>query len=299
MRPHVVLAAGLALACAGAASPGASAVAGPSGQIVFTRGDDLYVTTADGRSVRLLTRAARQAAVSADGRRIAFVRDGSIWVMGRDASRQKRITFSHRDSTPAWAPDGRTIYFSREVEGKDDLGGYEFAWPLFRMSHEGSRIRQVTRPPASSHGVCDESPSVSPDGRIVAYASIAECDRGSDPSIEAVDRAGKPVALAGYDLRTAGFDPAWSPAGRVLAFASVDEYGAPNGIVTASPGSRARRMYRRTASDPAWSPDGLWMAFVRGVGRGRIWLVGQDGTGLRRLSSRRYDADPVWLPAVP
>jgi Tol biopolymer transport system component len=283
----------------GVSSGASEQSASPGASIVFARGADLWVTSPTGTNVRRLVRDAGQPAVSSDGRRIAFVRAKSIWAMRRDGSGQTRLTSGHEDWTPSWSADGRTIYFSRQVEGKDTFGGYEFAWPLYRMASDGSDVRQLTRPTPSDHGVCHESPSVSSDRRIVAYTSIGECDRGLDVSISAIDPTGRPVALKGYDMGDAGFDPAWSPLGRDLAFATVDDYGSSSGIGIASPSARARRVYRRSASDPAWSPDGALIAFVRGVGRGTIWLVRRDGTGLRRVSSRRYDANPAWLPSTP
>lgn len=293
------LVATLALASAIGGSATASPEQVPDGRIVFVRDGNLYTTSADGREVTRLARSATQPAVSRDGQRIAFVRAKSIWVMKRDSSKQTRLTSGHEDWTPAWSPDGSTIYFSRLAEGKDKYGDYEFAWSLFRMRSDGSGVRQLTRPPASDHGVCDESPSVSPDGRVIAYAVIDECDRGYAAGISAVSALGRPVNLDGFDLTTARFDPAWAPVGRTLAFATISDLEEPNGIGVAPHGSPARRVYRRAASDPAWSPDGRWMAFVRGVGRGTIWLVRRDGSGLRRVSSRRYDADPAWLPAAP
>ncbi len=294
----IVLAATLALANASGGSASASSEQMPSGRIVFARGDHLYVTSTDGREVTRLTRNATQPAVSRDGERIAFVRAKSIWVMQRDGSEQTRLTSGHEDWTPAWSPDASTIYFGRLAEGKDKYGGYEFASALFRMGSNGSGLRQLTRPPASSHGVCDESPSVSPDGRVIAFASILECDRGNDPLISAIDPTGRPVSLRAYDDVRDGFDPEWAPAGKRIAFAITGEFGQSTGISIAAPGSQAKRVYKRAASDPAWSPDGAWVAFVRGVGEGTIWLVRPDGSGLRRVSSRRYDADPAWLPAT-
>jgi dipeptidyl aminopeptidase/acylaminoacyl peptidase len=51
--------------------------------------------------------------------------------------------------------------------------------------------------------------------------------------------------------------------------------------------------------EPAWSPDGGEIAFVRGDARGTgLFLVHQDGTGLRKLSDivgGGYDA-PAWSP---
>ena len=217
--------------------------------------------------------------------------------MQRDSSGQTRLTSGHEDWTPTWSPDGSTIYFSRVVEGKDKLGSYAFAWPLFRMRSDGSGSRQLTRPPASDHGVCHESPSVSPDGRVIAFADFGECDRGIDVGISAIDPTGRPVPLTAYDDVAGGFDPAWAPVGRRIAFATTgdDEQSTGIGIARAD---RRNVMHRRPASAPAWSPDGAWIAFVRGVGKGAIWLVRPDGSGLRRLSSRRYDADPAWLPAT-
>ena len=288
----------LALATAVGDAASARAKQAPSGELVFVRGDHLYIGSAEGRRVRRLTDNATDPAVSRDGRRIAFVRGESIWVMQRDGSAQTRVTMEHRDSTPTWSPDGRTIYFSR-FEGKDAQYGYEYAWALFRMGPDGSGLRQLTRPSSSDHGVCHDSPSVSADGRVIAYAYFGECDHGFDIVVEAIDPTGKAVPLARYDgLVRGGFDPAWAPAGQRIAVATLGADEQSIGIAVGSPSSQARRIYRRAASDPAWSPDGSWIAFVRGVGRGTIWLVRSDGTGLRRFSSRRYDADPAWLPAT-
>ena len=298
VRPLIALLAGVALATVNGDSASASSEQVPNGRIVFVRGDDLYLTSADGREVARLTRNAEQPAVSRDGQRIAFVRDTSIWVMQRDGSAQIRLTSGHEDWTPAWSPDGSTIYFSRVVEGKDKYGSYAFAWPLFRMRADGSGLRQLTRPEAWDHGVCHESPSASPDARVIAYAIFGECDRGYDVGISAIDPTGRRVPLAAFDDVGGGFDPAWAPVGKRIAFATTGDDESSTGIAIASAGLRAKRVYNRAATDPAWSPDGSWLAFVRGVGHGTIWLLRSDGTGLRRVSSRRYDADPAWLPAT-
>jgi Tol biopolymer transport system component len=297
LRSFALLLPALALATAGGESASARSEQTPSARIVFVRGGDLYVTTPDGREVKSLARNATAPAVTRDGQRIAFVRRESIWVMQRDGSGQTRLTSGHRDETPAWSPDGSTLYFSRFL-GKDGAYGYVYAFALFRMHADGSALRQLTRPPSADHGVCHDSPSVSADGRIIAYAYFGDCDHGVDIDIDAIDPAGRPVQLTAYDDVGGGFDPAWAPVGKRIAFVSTGDFEQSIGIAVASPGSPARRIYRRAATDPAWSPNGSWIAFVRGVSRGSIWLVRADGSGLRRLSSRRYDADPAWLPTI-
>jgi dipeptidyl aminopeptidase/acylaminoacyl peptidase len=57
-------------------------------------------------------------------------------------------------------------------------------------------------------------------------------------------------------------------------------------------------------SDPQVSPDGKWIVFVlretdlqANKGRTDLWLVGTDGTGLRRLTSHpEGDSNPRWTP---
>jgi Tol biopolymer transport system component len=289
-------------ASAGVAPASPSAL--PSDQLLFVRGPDLYVAASDGTRIRRLARNAREPAVSPDARRIAFMRrDGnwksSLWVMNRNGSQRSRLTTGHRDFSPAWSPDGRFLYFTRIIEGKDEYGGYEFAAPIFRMRADGTEVEQITHPTASDHGECDDSPAPAPDGTIIAYATIGECDRGNEPSLWAVDLIGIDVPLTGFDIRNGGFDPSWSPDGARLAFAAVGEWGSSVGIEVATGGERrARRVYKRPASRPSWSSSGEWLALVRGVGRGQIWLVRHDGSDLRRFSRRPNDADPAWLRPV-
>ncbi|MHC4602459.1 MAG: dipeptidyl-peptidase 5 [Planctomycetota bacterium] len=57
-------------------------------------------------------------------------------------------------------------------------------------------------------------------------------------------------------------------------------------------------------SEPQVSPDGRWIVFVlretdleANVGRTDLWLIGTDGTGLRRLTSHPLkDFNPCWAP---
>jgi len=219
--------------------------------------------------------------------------------MNRDGSGQTRLTRGAEAISPAWSPDGETIYFSRYVLKNDERGDFVgYAWAIFRMRADGSEMRQLTHPQPADHGTCHTSPAPSRDGRVITYESIGDCDRGYDASIEAIDDSGREVSLAPLAVN-AGFDPAWSPDGRFLAFASVNESEASTGIkLASSDGSKARRLYRGgPASGPAWSPDGKWVAFSTD---GKVWLVRRDGSGLRRvLKTGVWRSDPAWLPVIP
>ena len=98
-----------------------------------------------------------------------------------------------------------------------------------------------------------------------------------------------------------GSEPAYSPNGRMVAYAGPD---SRKGIWLAGPDcrwpkrsgpapcSRLRRLTRGDDSSPAWSPTGKRITFVRGLyDRDRIYTVGANGGGLRFLARGRA---PDW-----
>jgi TolB protein len=95
-------------------------------------------------------------------------------------------------------------------------------------------------------------------------------------------------------LRRGGYYPAWSPAGRKIAFNSGD--GASLYVINAT-GSGERRL--AGGQQPAWSPDGRRIAFTRYVGLARygVWVINADGTGRKRLAALEA-YDPVWSPTA-
>jgi Tol biopolymer transport system component len=74
----------------------------------------------------------------------------------------------------------------------------------------------------------------------------------------------------------------------------------PGVYVANRDGSAMRRVTPRrmeAAIEPAWSPDAAWIAFV---GRGDLYVIRPDGTGLRRLTRTKADEfSPAWQPRMP
>jgi TolB protein len=90
-------------------------------------------------------------------------------------------------------------------------------------------------------------------------------------------------------------DPAFSPDGRTIAFASSRD-GSLDLFAIDADGSHLRRLTSGPAEDshPTWSPDGRWIAFVRGS---HLDVMGADGRGVRQLTKgAETDADPAWSP---
>jgi Tol biopolymer transport system component len=101
-------------------------------------------------------------------------------------------------------------------------------------------------------------------------------------------------------------DPAWSPEGSTIAFASKRDGNWE--LYTMRPdGSGVRRLTHTAANErePAWSPDGKQLAFVSDGARNEkggpidaIFVMNRDGSGGHRITSPDEGdaAEPAWSP---
>lgn len=99
------------------------------------------------------------------------------------------------------------------------------------------------------------------------------------------------------DERTIFFqiDPAWSPDGRRIAFAS-GRSGSADVYVMNVDGTATERLTSTKQNDthPTWSADGRRIAFARA---GDIYTMSADGSGQRRISDvLAEESDPSWSP---
>lgn len=183
---------------------------------------------------------------SPDGRKLAFAssRAGQLdlWVMDADGANPKRLTFHPGDSVkPAWSPSGKYIAFISARDGKDDL---------FVVRPDGGDIRKLT-PEAEAkkrwEGAHVQRFAWHPTEDRIAYEDQAPRAHSQLHVVDAVTGAMKTLSKPEEDDR----EPAWSPDGEHIVFASAQDDASDIYIMRAD-GSRRTRMTRE--QDRAWLP---------------------------------------------
>ena len=318
MHKGALTALALALLLATAASAASAGEAG-STAILFERNGDLYAISLDGsRTVRLTNTPVWgefDPAASPDGRTIAYSRrrgygrPSAIWVMNLDGTARTRLT-SRSDFDPAWTPDGRAIYFTRVLVQADEGPSHSFheaCGSIFRIGADGRDIRLLTNPPWKDSFHSHDDPAVSPDGLRIAFTDANQCSGGTTSfALRVVDQDGRVTddlsRLQGnaYPVLPLNASPSWSPDGERLVFG-----GNGSLYIAHRTGRGARRLTPKNLPvdflfcDPSWSPDGRWIAFLGGRTHD-LYVIGADGTGLRRLmKTAAREGSPSWLPRLP
>src|SRR5881396_3209362 len=178
---------------------------------------------------------------SPDGKQLAAVltKDGTsqIYLMSADGSNLRRLTVSQGiDTEPRFTPDGQSIYFTSDRGGTPQVyrmpasGGepqritFEGSYNVSpRISPDGKTIAYITRNAAGQFRVAlldlssrqvqiltdsdrDESPSFSPNGRMVLLATVIN-ERGVLSAVSADGRVKQRLSTAAGDVR----EPAWGP----------------------------------------------------------------------------------------
>lgn len=175
----------------------------------------------------------------------------------------------------------------------------------------GTRVkaRAVAQPLLTeelSQGTWHLAPALSPDGSLVAYFSekdfyFVDLYLADGHTGKVIRRLLKSSYSSNFETyRYISSSAAWSPDGRLLAFAA--KRGGQDDLVIMDP--HRNRVVRRIQLDlngaltPAWSPDGSQLVFV-GLDGGisDLFIINADGTGLRRLTRDRYaEMHPAWSP---
>jgi dipeptidyl aminopeptidase/acylaminoacyl peptidase len=258
-----------------------------------------------------MVRTFRGTAISPDGKRVAWVvriraRDGGADLSAVDAAEvaapgtSRRFTAAadaraHRERSPAWSPDGRSLAFLSDAKKERQL-------QIYVAPAGGGAARQVT----SVSGQLSD-PKWSPDGRSIAFLFVAgstqepgalvayKPDSGVVEDVVEVQRiavvdvaSGRVREVSPANLYVYDYD--WSPDGKAFAAIAAEGSGTNNYWIARlyavrSDSGAVRELWRPPlqVACPRFSPDGKTIAVIHGIMSdfgstgGEIYLVPAAG----------------------
>jgi Tol biopolymer transport system component len=278
------------------AAPPAPATAPPALAFASYRPNDtgIFSVDADGTNLQRLTTTRRpafesQPAYSPDGARIAYVCGNfELCVMNSDGSRQGRLTKSNWPARwvyvdrPTWSPDGTTIAFSSNRDGR---------LQLYVVAADGSGLTKLAASRSN-----DADPAWSPDGTKIAFDSY----RGNGHlTIDVVNADGTGRRQVTSGNRDAAL-PAWSADSKRIVYQEYD--GDYSHLLLVNADGTMRTAVTSGACDefdPGLSPSTAVVAFDRNCG-GTLGIDTVTADGIEPLTrpTAGFDAFPAWRPAT-
>jgi Tol biopolymer transport system component len=297
----------------------------------YTEARTWIVRAIDGVPLRPLLEGGSNHAFSPDGRFVAYVDEGCIWVVGTDGTGAHKIAASD-GSNLAWSPDGKRIRFSKGLP----------EWSLWEVGADGSNLHKMLIDPNHFYWQCCGRWTA--DGNF--YVFLGQTKSSVAGEIWAVDeRRGvlrrpplTPVRLASGPTRWVGLLPAKDantlyaeaaePRGQLVRLdARTKQFQPFLGGMSAmyasfSPDGRSvlyitypdRLLFRANAdgsnpvqltgweyspNHPTWSPDGSQILFSTSYPGGIFVLPAAGGTPKRVLpddGEPRMEGDATWSP---
>ncbi len=225
-----------------ATTPPEPAPYAPASEILFLRKGALWAFNLDEGTERQIAGGVSDFSVASDTMTIALVRGkglkSEIWLVQRDGTELKQLTRNQRaEAIPAWTPDGQTLVFASAKTDQPYTREW-FGWSHWCAASEIHAFILTTATETSFGPGCD--PSVSPDGRRIAYASPPTTAESGFPE-------NPPLIINNLRLMNRQGKNGWN-----FARAQGGEEATSNG---------GRLLYA-----PSWSPDGAQVVYQRFIG---------------------------------
>lgn len=219
------------------------------------------VTVDDADPTRTLTVSGGRGVASPDGKEIAFISRGEVFVTSVDHKTTKQITHTPEGETDlAWGKDSRELYYASERDGRFNIYRATIAREADPNFANATVIKEEPVFKADKHE--RTNPSISPDGKKMAYV----IDRNNLMVMDI--KSGKTRRLTDDNITTArthGFGTSWSPDSRYILLEQCEYLHEPYTDIAVID-SETGEMTKLTASgyfdeSPRWALDGNAVVF--------------------------------------
>lgn len=213
--------------------------------------------------------------------KIAFVRDGNIWMMNADGNNQVLVTeVTNADGLLTWSPDNTQIIFTRsgilDLKGPALLGGKHKVYDLFIAYPDSAINGNNSWWFRISDDLGSRDPQWNKESNRITFWKDMNADQANaqKPNYQACTMApdGSDITILRKDWQNMEEEfmitPSMNSKGDIafvyffdnkpqgLAVLTSDSYMASTDSVKA----QARANLNRVA--PVWSPDGKWLSFI-------------------------------------
>ena len=268
------------------------------------------------KQITLATAVEEQPDLAPDGKMLAYVADGKLWIRQISGGRSLPLIpeFPEAIGGPRWSPDGNQLVFYTKgaIYTIPALGGTpkkileledQHAWRSSpAWSPDGRSLAYVQEESIMLRSLEDHTSRVlatpplpkdlrwSPDGRFIAFVSIYSDTFSATPcSIQLLD-VEKGVMTQLRDNTSINKSPVWTPDGKQLLFLS-NEAGTMDlyQMNVSPPGLPTRLTTGLGAQAISLSADGSALVYAKEELIANIWSVTRSAEGPARIS----DATPV------
>lgn len=250
---------------------------GADGTLAFTYDGEIYTMKDGGKPSKVAidvlidedepmatqsVRGGGASTVSPDGKQVAFISRGEVFVTSVDYSTTKQITHTpEAESDIAWAPDSRSLYYTSQRDGRQNI----YKATIRRKDDPNfPNATVIDEQPVFKTGKLDRNcPSISPDGKQMAYVldrnKLMVHDFASGKDRQLTD--GSTEASRGY-----GFDSQWSPDGKWLLITATDPLHQPYSDIAIINVADGKMTYVTKTGyfdqAPRWAMDGNAIIFA-------------------------------------
>ena len=212
--------------------------------------------------------------------------DKQIWVIDSDGENARKLTSVTLAMSAAWSPDATKFVFCGFTPSGSQIAVYSFITGDLHWLSGTARGLNIT-------------PTYSPDGRTIAYASGSE--GGTDIMVMQEGDA-SPSRRITVGRGSDNTSPSFSPDGRQIAFMS-GRAGHPEVYTMDADGTNPSLLTEFTYGEqsyrasPDWAPDGRRIAYESRIdGSFQIMTIDMRDRSTKQYTSDGQNEDPAWAP---